>query len=65
MIERKQDRRQAPALPMAVEQRRPFDRRGRHERADVVPALPGTVRPGYGEVPPPRERRQRPESGME
>jgi hypothetical protein len=39
------------------------DRRERPAKAE--PAMPGTVRPGYGEVPPPRERRQRPEAGME
>lgn len=31
----------------------------------VVPTMPGAVRVGHGEAPPPRERRRYPEAGME
>lgn len=59
-----QDRRaDSRSWPISGEQRRQFDRRGRAPAA--VPVAVGAVRAGYGEVPPPRERRQRPESGME
>jgi hypothetical protein len=64
MIERGHDRRRGQALfyEAISDRRRPdYDRRARA----VVPVMPGVVRPGYGEVPPPRERRQRPEAGME
>jgi len=69
MIERGQDRRRHGARSWPV----PGDRRqdaAREEApaldwSDAVPAIPGTVRPGYGEVAPPRERRQRPETGSE
>jgi hypothetical protein len=40
--------------------RKRYDRRGH-----VVPAFPGSVRPGFAEAPPPVERRRAPESGME
>jgi len=62
MIERKQERRSMPG---------PGDRRSNSEQkagldwADVEPAIPGTVRPGFGEAAPRVERRARPESGME
>lgn len=31
----------------------------------VVPGMPGAVRVGHGEAPPPRERRRYPEAGLE
>jgi hypothetical protein len=62
MMERGQDRRQGQKqfYDAISDRRRPIDRRGR-----AVPAMPGSVRPGFGEAPPPRERRRVPESGME
>lgn len=44
------------------DQRRPgYDRRG---QVATAPS-PGAVRPGFGEAPPPVERRKVPDSGME
>jgi hypothetical protein len=66
MIERKQDRRGPRSWPV------PGDRRATNSEkpapldwSGTVPAIPGTIRPGHDEVAPLRERRQRPESGME
>jgi hypothetical protein len=62
-IERGQDRRQEQALfydAISDRRRKRYDRRGH-----VVPAFPGSVRPGFAEAPPPVERRRAPESGME
>lgn len=65
---RKGERRQCRDWLMSLVgvRRQDRDRRARPASATgPVPAIPGTVRPGYGESAPPRERRQRPESGME
>lgn len=64
MIERGQDRRQTVAWFSSIpgERRRTnYDRRGR--AAD--PAMPGTVRPGFGEAMPREERRWLPAAGTE
>lgn len=62
MIERGPDRRwrkRAPGLLLA-DRRDGFDR-----RALVVPAIAGTVRPGFGEAAPRIERRRQPACGMD
>ena len=62
MKERQPERRSLPG---------PGDRRSNREQparldwADLKPAVPGTIRPGPGEVAPLVERRRVPESGME
>ena len=43
----------------------PERRDGLDRRALVVPAVAGTVRPGFGKAAPRVERRARPESRME
>lgn len=63
MIERGQDRRQTVAWFSSIpseRRRKGYDRRGR-----VVPAFPGSVRPGFAEAAPREERRRVPEAGME
>lgn len=63
MIERGQDRRQTVAWFSSIpseRRRKDYDRRGK-----VVPALPGSVRPGFGEATPREERRHVPETGLE
>lgn len=61
MIERKPERRSLPT---------PGDRRKRTEQPalhweDVIPAIPGMIRPGAGEQVPAVERRSRPGCGDE
>jgi hypothetical protein len=62
VIVRGPDRRYRKRDParLAPDRRDGFDR-----RALAVPAIPGTVRPGFAEAPPRVERRRVPESGME
>lgn len=66
MRERGQDRRRGPrSWPVPGDRRTAREEAPTLDWADTVPAVPGTIRPGHDEVAPLRERRQRPESGME
>jgi hypothetical protein len=65
MIERGQDRRRGVSShfssPMNNRRRPEYDRRGRA----AVPAMSGTVRPGFAEAAPREERRRYLDAGME
>lgn len=64
MIERGQDRRRARAWYSSLthdRRRQGYDRRDRGGAS----AMPGMVRPGFGEAQPVRERRRFPDAGME
>jgi hypothetical protein len=67
VIERGQDRRRLRAWfsSLSHDRRRVDDRRACATPLTWSEPVPGTIRPGVGEVAPARERRRVPESGME